>query len=222
MYASPPAEGRHVSRPAEIERAARRSCSTGTTRWSTLGRPSSSAINDTFKALGQTLWTDQEVRDRAQARCATISPSCSASGPARRRGVLRHLPSHPPRRGSSRCPAQSGAGARRRRGCYVGVVSNKVGRNLRAEVAHLGWDRWISGGRRQGCPARQTRRPIRSTSRSTARELPLTTRMDGRRHSGRSEMCAAAGVLPVFSAAWRSMAERLREFPPRLHARRLS
>jgi len=30
------------------------------------------------------------------------------------------------------------------RGCYVAVVSNKVGDNLRAELSHLGWQRWIS------------------------------------------------------------------------------
>jgi phosphoglycolate phosphatase len=114
----------------------------------------------------------------------------------------------------SRCRARRLAGALRRLGCYVAVVSNKVGENLRAELAHLGWERWIKRavGARTACATNP--RPIPSTSRSTARELPLTYGMDGRRHPGDLKCAHAAGVLPVYfgsvescrSGCWNSAA----------------
>jgi len=59
-------------------------------------------------------------------------------------------------------------------GCYIGVVSNKVGDNLRAELAHLGWGRWIKRAVGAKDAKRDKPAPDRSSWHSTARELPRT------------------------------------------------
>ena len=102
----------------------------------------------------------QEVRDRAHGSLRDVFRSCSAREAERAEEVFYetfhriHLERLEPLPGAERSAGALPAAL----GCYVAVVSNKVGDNLRAELEHLGWDRWIvAGGRRQGCRARQAR-----------------------------------------------------------------
>ena len=121
-----------------------------------------------------------------------------------RASLLRDLPPHPSR-------ASAAAAGRRRRcwhtagdaGCYVAVVSNKVGDNLRTELAHLGWQRWITRAvGAKDCQARQAGTRSRSIWRSTARELPLTRRY-GWSETPRptSNVPMRQGVCPFWSGA---------------------
>ena len=100
--------------------------------------------HDTFTALGQTPWTLESARPRARLAARRFPQPVRR---ARRRGrevFYETLLSHP----SGAAGAAAGAAALLARctgiGCYVAVVSNKAGDNLRAELAHLGWQRWIS------------------------------------------------------------------------------
>jgi len=79
------------------------------------------------------------------ARCATFFPTLFGSRAGEAERVFYetfyriHLERLEPLPGADALLARASAA-----GCYVAVVSNKVGDNLRTELAHLGWNRWIS------------------------------------------------------------------------------
>src|SRR5262249_52820092 len=100
---------------------------------------------DTFAALGRVPWTDQEVRDRAHGSLRDVFPALFGADSERAEQVFYetfyriHLERLAPLAGADRLLERAAS-----LGCYVAVVSNKVGKNLRAELKHLGWDRWIT------------------------------------------------------------------------------
>jgi len=176
---------------------------------------------DTFAALGETPWTADEVKARAHGSLRDHFPKLfgERAGEAERvfyETFFRiHLERLTPLPGADALLARASES-----GCYVAVVSNKVGKNLRAEVAHLGWDRWIK--RAVGA---------RDAPRDKPAPDPIFMALDGTGIAPDSDVwmvgdtpadleCAhAAGVLPVFFGSVELLAEKLKEFPPRLHAR---
>ncbi len=100
---------------------------------------------DTFTALGQTPWTDAEVRARAHGSLRDVFPTLFGERASEAEQVFYetfhriHIERLEPLPGADALLARA-----RSAGCYVAVVSNKVGVNLRAELAHLGWNRWIT------------------------------------------------------------------------------
>jgi phosphoglycolate phosphatase len=177
--------------------------------------------NDTFSALGLPSWTDQEVRDRAHGSLRDHFPKLFGERAGEAEKVFYdtfysiHLKRLEPLPGAD-VLLQRAVDA----GCYVAVVSNKVGDNLRAELAHLGWGRWIT----KAVGAKDAKRDKPAPD-------PIYLALDGTGiapdHSvwmvgdtpGDLKCAHAAGVLPVYFGRVENMAERLREFPPRLHAR---
>ena len=105
-------------------------------------------------------------------------------------------------------------------GCYIAVVSNKVGDNLRAELAHLGWGRWIARavGARDAKRDKPAPDPIFMALDGTGIAPDQSVWMVGDT-SADLECAHAAGVLPVLFGGDGQLTGRLREFPPRLHAR---
>ena len=133
-----------MSRPADIERPKAILFDWDNTlvnTWPTIIE----CYRDTFKALGQTPWTDQQVRDRAHGSLRDQFPKLfgARAGEAEKvfYGTFRriHLERLEPLPGAERLLERAAMV-----GCYVALVSNKVGDNLRDELAHLGWGRWIS------------------------------------------------------------------------------
>ena len=175
---------------------------------------------DTFTALGQTPWTTEEVQARAHGSLRDHFPKLfgERAGEAERvfyetfRRI--HLDRLEPLPGAAdlleRCHDA---------GCYIGVVSNKVGDNLRVELAHLGWGKWI----RKAVGARDAKRDKPAPD-------PIYMALDGTGIAPDHDVwmvgdtpadlkCAhAAGVLPVLFGGNGELTELLREHPPRLHA----
>ena len=175
---------------------------------------------DTFTALGQTPWTAR-VRDRAHGSLRDVFPPLFGERAGEAEKVFYetfyriHL---------ERLEALPGAAALLARacaaGCYVAVVSNKVGDNLRAELAHLGWGKWISRavGAKDAKRDKPAPDPIFMALNGTGIAPDHDVWMVG--DTPADLKCAhAAGVLPVFVGVAEQMSDRLREFPPRLHAR---
>ncbi|HEY6982919.1 HAD family hydrolase [Reyranella sp.] len=176
---------------------------------------------DTFTALGLPPWTEQEVQERAHGSLRDVFPALfgERAGEAERvfyRTFHRiHLERLEPLPGAKVLLARACT-----IGCYVAVVSNKVGDNLRAEVAHLGWGRWIS----KAIGAKDARRDKPAPD-------PIYLALDGTGIAPDESVwmvgdtladlkCAhAAGCLPVYFGGVEQISERLKEFPPRLHAR---
>jgi phosphoglycolate phosphatase len=107
-----------------------------------------------------------------------------------------------------------------RLGCYVAIVSNKVGDNLRAELAHLGWQRWI----KRAVGARDCERdkpapdPIFKALAGTGIAPDETVWMVG--DTLADLKCAhAAGCLPVLVGGAEELTGLLLDHPPRLRAR---
>jgi phosphoglycolate phosphatase len=105
-------------------------------------------------------------------------------------------------------------------GCYIAVVSNKVGDNLRAELVHLGWQRWIS----RAVGAKDCERdkpapdPIFRALDGTGIAPDETVWMVG--DTPADLKCAhAAGCLPVLVGDLEQLSEALLAHPPRLRAR---
>lgn len=104
-------------------------------------------------------------------------------------------------------------------GCYIAVVSNKVGDNLRGELAHLGWGKWI----KKAVGARDAKRDKPAPD-------PIFMALDGTGIAPDHDVwmvgdtpadlkCAhAAGVLPVLFGGTGELTDGLREHPPSLHA----
>jgi len=176
---------------------------------------------DTFTALGHTPWTTEEVQARAHGSLRDHFPRLfgERAGEAQRvfyETFLRiHLDRLEPLPGAAdllqRCHDA---------GCYIGVVSNKVGDNLRIELAHLGWGKWI----RKAVGARDAKRdkpapdPIFMALDGTGIALDDGVWMVGDTPAD-LECAHAAGVLPVLFGGDGQLSDRLREYPPRLYAR---
>lgn len=98
------------------------------------------ALNAAFSAFGMEPWTVQETRERVRVSMRESFPVMFGEEWHRARDIFyavledRHLDQVRPMPGAVEALA---AGAR----WPQGVVSNKTGRFLRAEVAHLGWQR---------------------------------------------------------------------------------
>ena len=105
-------------------------------------------------------------------------------------------------------------------GCYVAVVSNKVGDNLRAELAHLGWERWIrrAVGARDCLRDKPAPDPILKALDGTGIAPDETVWMVG--DTPADLKCAhAAGCLPVLVGGAEELTGLLLDHPPRLQAR---
>lgn len=176
---------------------------------------------DTFVALGQTPWTGEEVRQRAHGSLRDAFPRLFGARAVEAERVFYetfhriHLERLEPLPGAEtlleRCVAA---------GCYVAVVSNKVGENLRAEVAHLGWNRWITRavGARDAKRDKPAPDPIYLALAGTGIAPDHSVWMVG--DTPADLKCAhAAGCFPVLFGGVEQLADRLGEFPPRLHAR---
>jgi phosphoglycolate phosphatase len=102
------------------------------------------ALNATFAAMGHPLWTLAETRERVRASLRDSFPVLFGDRWEAARDVFyasfeaRHLETLVPLPG-----AEALLNALRRRGVYLGVVSNKTGRYLRKEAAALGWERYL-------------------------------------------------------------------------------
>jgi phosphoglycolate phosphatase len=176
---------------------------------------------DTFVALGETPWTAEEIRARAHGSLRNVLPRIFAErAPEAERAFFDtydriHL---------ERLEALPGAiellGRCTDAGCYVAVVSNKVGANLRAEVAHLGWGRWIARavGAKDAKRDKPAPDPIYLALSGTGIAPDHRVWMVGDA-PGDLECAHAAGCLPVFFGSVEQLEDRLREYPSRLHAR---
>ncbi len=176
---------------------------------------------DTFTALGHEPWTAEQVRERAHGSLRDVFPKLFGGQAQEAERIFYetfyriHLERLEPLPGADRLLARA-----HETGCYVAVVSNKVGKNLRAELAHLGWGRWIS--RAVGAKDAKRDKPAPD---------PIYLALDGTGIAPDDRVwmvgdtpadleCAhAAGVLPVLFGGLAPMSDRMREFPPRLHAR---
>ena len=175
----------------------------------------------TFTALGLMPWTAAEVQDRAHGSLRDVFPSLFGPRAGEAEQVFYktfyriHLERLEPLPGADalleRC---------REAGCYVAVVSNKVGDNLRAELAHLGWGRWIT----RAVGAKDARRdkpapdPIYMALDGTGIAPDDTVWMVG--DTPADLKCAyAAGCLPVLVGGPEQLSAPLLEHPPRLRAR---
>lgn len=176
---------------------------------------------DTFAALGQTPWTAEEVRARAHGSLREVFPTLFGpqAGEAERVFYATFNRIHLQR--LEQLPGADALLARcRDAGCYVAVVSNKVGDNLRTELAHLGWGRWISRavGAKDAKRDKPAPDPIYLALDGTGIAPDDTVWMVG--DSPADLECAhAAGCLPVLFGGFDRISEPVRAFPPRLYAR---
>lgn len=175
---------------------------------------------DTFLALGREPWTELEVRDRAHGSLRDLFPRLfgEQAGEAERvfyRTFHRiHLERLEPLPGADalleRCKLA---------GCYVAVVSNKVGNNLRAELAHLGWGRWIARavGAKDAKRDKPAPDPVYLALDGTGIVPSHAVWMVG---DTRADLqCAhAAGVLPVLFGESVNLADEQWAYPPGLKA----
>ena len=177
--------------------------------------------HDTFTALGQTPWTADEVRDRAHGSLRDVFPTLFGARAGDAEKVFYetfhriHLDRLEPLPGAADLLARC-----RGAGCYVAVVSNKVGDNLRAELAYLGWGRWISRavGAKDAKRDKPAPDPIFMALDGTGIAPDDTVWMVGDTPAD-LECAHAAGCLPVLVGGPEQLSERLREFLPGLRAR---
>jgi phosphoglycolate phosphatase len=176
---------------------------------------------DTFAALGQEPWTAEQVQARAHGSLRDVFPKLFGERAQEAERVFYetfyriHLERLQPLPGADQLLAHL-----KDAGCYVAVVSNKVGKNLRAELAHLGWGKWIA--RAVGAKDAQRDKPAPD---------PIYLALDGTGIAPDQRVwmvgdtpadleCAhAAGVFPVLFGGMGPISDRLQAFPPRLHAR---
>jgi phosphoglycolate phosphatase len=176
---------------------------------------------DTFRALGVEPWTTQEVMARAHGSLRDVFPKLFGRQAAQAERVFYgtfhriHLERLEPLPGAAELLARC-----RQAGCYVAIVSNKVGVNLRAELTHLGWDRWVvrAVGAKDAKRDKPAPDPIFMALDGTGIAPDHSVWMVG--DTLADLQCAhAAGVLPVLFGTAAHLAERLREYPPRFQAR---
>lgn len=176
---------------------------------------------DTFTALGHKPWTADEVRNRAHGSLRESFPTLFGARAGEAEKLFYdtfhriHLDRLSPLPGAAELLAHCD-----RLGCYVAVVSNKVGDNLRTEVTHLGWQRWI----RRAVGARDCDRdkpapdPIFRALDGTGIAPDETVWMVG--DTPADLKCAhAAGCLPVLVGGAEELSGGLLDHPPRLRAR---
>ena len=176
---------------------------------------------DTFTALGRTPWTAEEVRARAHGSLRDVFPRLFGDLADEAERVFYetfyriHLARLEPLPGADRLLARAHAA-----GCYVAVVSNKVGKNLRAELAHLGWQRWVSRavGAKDAVRDKPAPDPIFLALDGTGIAPGEHVWMVGDTPAD-LECAHAAGVFPVLFGGMGQLSERMQKFPPRLHAR---
>jgi phosphoglycolate phosphatase len=176
---------------------------------------------DTFMALGLTPWTSAEVQDRAHGSLRELFPTLFGARAAEAEKVfyetfLRiHLQRLEPLEGAADLLAHCHA-----RGCYVAIVSNKVGDNLRAEVAHLGWGQWIARavGARDAARDKPAPDPIYLALDGTGIAPGESVWMVGDTQAD-LKSAHAAGCLPVLVGGAEQLTAALLEHPPRLRAR---
>jgi phosphoglycolate phosphatase len=176
---------------------------------------------DTFAALGLPTWTADEVRARAHGSLRDVFPTLFGERASEAERVFYdtfhriHLERLEPLPGADALLARC-----RDAGCYVAVVSNKVGVNLRAELAHLGWERWIAKavGAKDAKRDKPAPDPIFMALDGTGIAPDHTVWMVG--DTPADLKCAhAAGVFPVLFGTADHSPVHLQAFPPRLHAR---
>ena len=175
---------------------------------------------DTFTALGHTPWTASEVQERAHGSLRDLFPALFGERAGHAEKVFYdtfyriHLERLTPLPGADALLARAVEA-----GCYVAIVSNKVGENLRTEMKHLGWDRWIK--RAVGA---------RDCARDKPAPDPIFRALDGTGIATsdvwmigdtRADLeCAhAAGCVPVLVGGPAQLSPSLLQFPPSLRAR---
>lgn len=100
--------------------------------------------NAAFRAFGLPEWSEAETRRRAHGSLRDVFPALFGDDWRRAGRIFYarfdeiHLAGLRPMAGAADLLERAAA-----RGLFVGIVSNKTGPNLRAEVRHLGWDRWL-------------------------------------------------------------------------------
>jgi phosphoglycolate phosphatase len=103
------------------------------------------AMSATLHAMGHMPWSEQETRDRVRLSLRDAFPTLFGARWEEARGVFyrafeeRHLDALRPMPGAEMLPASLA-----RMGLGQAVVSNKTGRYLREEVAHLGWNAFFA------------------------------------------------------------------------------
>jgi len=176
--------------------------------------------HDTFSALGRTPWTADEVRERAHGSLREVFPTLFGEHAGRAEATFYetfhriHLERLQPLAGADALLAHC-----RGLGCYVAVVSNKVGDNLRIELAHLGWGQWIERavGARDCAQDKPAPDPIFKALDGTG-IAPGDVWMVG--DTLADLKCAhAAGCVPVLVGGPEMLPVRLMQFPPRVRAR---
>lgn len=176
---------------------------------------------DTFVALGREPWTAQQVHDFAHGSLRDLFPSLFGPRADEAEKVfyetfdriylerLQPLPE-----------AEALLAHCHGLGCYVAVVSNKVGDNLRAELSHLGWQKWITRavGAKDALRDKPAPDPIFMALNGTGIAPDETVWMVG--DTLADLKCAhAAGCLPVLMGGAEQLSAALMEYPPRLRAR---
>jgi phosphoglycolate phosphatase len=175
----------------------------------------------TFTALGRKPWTADEVKARAHGSLRDAFPALFGDRAIEAEKVFYetfhriHLEKLAPLPGAEKLLERACAEGR-----YVAVVSNKMGDNLRTEVAHLGWGRWIAKavGARDAKRDKPAPDPIYLALDGTGIAPDERVWMVGDTPAD-LECAHAAGCTPVFFGSVEGFSERLREYPPRLHAR---
>jgi phosphoglycolate phosphatase len=176
---------------------------------------------DTFSAMGLTPWTPEEVRNRAHGSLRDLFPSLFGAQAGAAEQVFYqtffriHLERLEPLPGAEALLARC-----QERRCYVAVVSNKVGDNLRTELAHLGWQRWISRavGARDCARDKPAPDPIFRALDGTGIAPDDTVWMVGDTPAD-LECAHAAGCLPVLLGGTEPLSGAQLDHPPRLRAR---
>ena len=177
--------------------------------------------HDTFTALGLPPWTAQEVKERAHGSLRDLFPTLFGARAVEAEQVFYgtfhriHLKRLEPLPGAEMLLARAHA-----LGCYVAVVSNKKGDNLRAELSHLGWGQWISRavGAKDAKRDKPAPDPIYLALDGTGIAPDERVWMVGDTPAD-LECAHAAGCLPVYFGCVEQVSVRLKAFPPRLYAR---
>ena len=102
------------------------------------------SMNTTLAAMGHPEWTMEETRTRVRRSMREAFPEMFGDRWEEARDIFygRFDAIHLER--LETCPgAEALIEALHGRGVYLGVVSNKMGHNLRKEAAHLGWERYF-------------------------------------------------------------------------------
>jgi len=176
------------------------------------------SLSDTFIHMGHAPWTEEEVRERIRLSLRDAFPVLFAERWEEARDVFykafetRHL------QALTQMPGAAGllAGLDGM-GIPLGVVSNKTGRYLRAEAAHLGWDRNFRALVGAGDAARDKPEPDPAILALEACCVPVDAAVWFVGDSGVDMQIAhAAGLTPVLLRADPGPAGEFDAWPPAL------